>query len=124
MTTSPERRRHPRYRLEPALTGVVAQVEREGRLVLFDGHAYDIAEGGARIELDEPLPDGEQVALCLTLPGESRPILVSARVARVFDVEDDPGPRRMGVAFGRFTHSDDRRRLHRFLADGGGRLAA
>jgi hypothetical protein len=88
------------------------------------GHAYDVSEGGVRIELDEPLPRDETVQLRLNLPGEQSPVAASANVVWVNDELDDPGPRRMALRFTDFVTSDDRDRLLRFIGQGVMRVAA
>lgn len=88
------------------------------------GHAYDISEGGARIELDEPLPEGEPLEVRFTLPGETRDVQAHADVVWVNPEEDDPGPRRMALKFTDFVTQADRDRLVRFLGTGVRRVAA
>lgn len=67
-----------------------------------DGHVYEVGLGGVRLELDEPLPKRSPVELEITLPGCSQAIAARGRVVEVFDVSDDPGPRRMVVEFESF----------------------
>lgn len=88
------------------------------------GHVYDISEGGARIELDEPLPLGEPVQVRVTLPGETRGIDARGDVVWVNDADDDPGPRRMALKFTDFISGADRDRLLRFISAGASRVAA
>ena len=110
-----ELRRYERFRLEPMYTSVTVQRVEGMKLQTIEGHAYDISEAGARIELDEALPVGERIGLCLRLPGESRSIFASGRVVWVHDAEDDPGPRRMAVEFTRFLGAEDQSRLMRHV---------
>ena len=67
-----------------------------------DGHIYEVGLGGVRLELDEPLPKRAPVELEITLPGCNEAIAARGRVVEVFDVADDPGPRRMVVEFESF----------------------
>lgn len=67
-----------------------------------DGHIYEVGLGGVRLELDEPLPERAPVELEITLPGCNEAIAARGRVVEVFDVADDPGPRRMVVEFESF----------------------
>ncbi len=117
MTVSPteELRLHERLPLEPMYTSVT--VQRIDGMVLksIEGHAYDISESGARIELDEPLYQSERIAVCLRLPGNSTSVFASGRVVRVHDEEDDPGARRVAVQFSRFLSAEDLARLRRYI---------
>lgn len=87
------------------------------------GHVYDVSLGGARIELDEACSAGERIALEIELPGCPKPIAATARVVRVFDEVDDPGPRRVCVEFETFG-AGAREILSRHLAQGWLRPAA
>ena len=80
-----------------------------------DGHVYEVSLGGVRLELDEPLPKRAPVELEITLPGCSGPIAAKGRVVEVFDVADDPGPRRMVVAFESFKEGAEAM-LERYLS--------
>jgi len=119
-----EQRRHERIRLSPMYTNVTVQRVDGLYLRSIEGHAYDISESGARIELDEAIEPGERVAMCLRLPGSTTSIFASGRVIWKHDDEDDPGARRMAVQFTRFLNVDDRARLVRYLGSSGKRLAA
>jgi len=81
----------------------------------LDGHLYDISEGGARFELDEPLSDGERVSVEITLPGCRKLIAASGKVVRVNDQDDDPGPRRMALMFDSFADEATRLALRKYL---------
>jgi Tfp pilus assembly protein PilZ len=118
------RRRHERFRVRPMYTAVMVQRIDGMSMTTFEGHAYDLSESGARIDVDETLSIGERIAMCLTLPGEAASIFVAGRVVRVFDVEDDPAARRVGVQFTRFLHEGDRARLMRYLGFSAERAAA
>jgi c-di-GMP-binding flagellar brake protein YcgR len=111
------RRAHERFKLPPMYTSVVAQCARDDAAGL-DGHAYDISESGVRIELDDALRPGEQVALNIGLPGEEAHVAANARVVWLHDAEDDPGPRRMALEFTGFVTTTDRDRLIRYLGRG------
>jgi hypothetical protein len=67
-----------------------------------DGHVYEVGLGGVRLELDEALPKRAPVELQINLPGCTESIAARGRVVEVFDVSDDPGPRRMVVEFESF----------------------
>ena len=106
------RRDADRIALTPAYSSVaVMPDEAESPL---DGHVYDISGKGLRFEVDEPLPVGAAIVLELQLPAGS-PIRATARVVRVFDEVDDPGPRRMGAEFTAFDSAIDEARLERLL---------
>jgi hypothetical protein len=85
---------------------------------LLDGHAYDVSVSGVRFELDSPLPAGMPVDVELSLPGLVEPVCASARIVRVFDEDDDPGPRRMAAVFTAFATPADARRLAVHLGSG------
>ena len=117
------RRRHERFRLPPMYSSVTARPLNVpiGELA---GHAYDISEGGVRIELDQPLDVGQSVAIDLDLPGEEEPIAATGDVVWINDADDDPGPRRMALRFRRFETTADRLRLQHFLGGDALRAAA
>ncbi len=106
-----EPRAFERFLLEPMYTTVTVRRAEDMSLRTHDGHAYDISEAGVRIELDEPLAVGEQVAMTLGLPGEKRAICVSGRVVWVHDELDDAAARRLAVVFTRFGSPQDHARL-------------
>jgi uncharacterized protein (TIGR02266 family) len=118
------RREHARIALPAMYTMVAAMPVSRADGSDLHGHAYDISEGGARIELDEPLPPGEAVNVRLTLPGHTGDIRAQADVVWVNDADDDPGPRRMALRFTDFVTSADRERLLRFVSTAVPRLAA
>jgi hypothetical protein len=118
------RRAHERYCLPAAYTSVEARRTRQSAGQRLTGHAYDVSEGGVRVELDEPLMQGEPVQLRLNLPGERVPVSANANVVWINDELDDPGPRRMAFAFREFSTFADRERLLRFMGHGGLRVAA
>ena len=113
------RRRHERFCLLPMYTPVTIRVldgERE-----FQGHAYDISEGGVRFELDGPVAPGTPVALLVHLAGEFQSehmVIVHANIVWVDESPDEPGPVRMAAAFTRFARAGDRERLLRHLSSG------
>jgi hypothetical protein len=110
------RRAIERFRLHPMYTRVV--VFRTVTEPPMEGHAYDISLGGMRYELDEAIPEGTCIDLEIQLPGASIPIRGSGQVVRVFDRDDDPGPRRQAVRLDRFLSEHDRQRLARLIDDG------
>lgn len=116
------RRRFERFSLRPMYTAVTAQ-ERADGAIAFEGHAYDISEGGIRFELDEAIMPGTPILLHITLPGlapadEDRRVSVHANVIWIDEDLDEPGPVRMAAAFTRFAKPGDRERLLDQLASG------
>ncbi len=94
----------------------------------YDGHAYDISEGGICFELMDPIAPGTEVGVMIHLPigfdrGPGRAVFVSGRVVWLSDCTE-VGPVRMGVVFDRFSRVGDQQRLHRFLNQGICRAAA
>ncbi len=131
MDAGKDRRRFPRYLLPSMYTSIaVRPLDMEG--FQWEGHAYDISEGGMRFEIDEPIPPGSAVAMRIELPGahslriaERRPVYVMANV--VWLEEDDlehPGPVRMACVFHQFVQPGDRERLMGRLKSGRYSLAA
>lgn len=129
-----ERRRYPRFATEPMYTAVKVRL-LDGDPLEHEGHAYDVAEGGCRFELDRPIAMGTGVAMQLLLPtllanplagsadGQGRAVTVFGNVVWLAG-EDEPGPAQMAVAFTRFARDDDRDRLLRELRTGRYRAAA
>lgn len=109
-----DRRSHDRFVVEPMYSGVRATPRGRSSEEALDGHVYEISLGGMRFELDEPLPRESFVAVEISLPGCTTPICVEGRVLRVFDVVDDPGPRRMVLEFETFA-AGARESLSRYL---------
>lgn len=118
MDANGERRRFPRFEVDPMYSSVsVRPSDAQGEGEIRHGHLYDVSLGGARIELDEACGTGEKLALEIELPGCPKPIAATARVVRVFDQLDDPGPRRVCVEFETFA-TGAREMLSRHLAQG------
>lgn len=106
MDTAKDRRRHARFTVDPMFSSVA--VLPAGAAVPCgelgcDGHLYEVSLGGMRFELDEPLPRDARVSVAISLPGCPQPIRADARIVRVFDQVDDPGPRRMVAEFETFA---------------------
>ena len=118
------RRRFERFSLPPMYTPVAVRLLADDAYE-FEGHAYDVSEGGLQFELDYAIEPGTPVALTLLLPGpgsqEERSVCVYANVIWVGVDEDEPGPVRMAAAFTRFARAEDKERLFRVI--GSGRLA-
>ncbi|MSR28250.1 MAG: PilZ domain-containing protein [Phycisphaerales bacterium] len=83
-----------------------------------EGHLYDISVTGVRLDLDDPLEEGETVALEMHLPGLTRSIKARGRIVRVYDEDGDPGPRRMALTLRSFETPEDATRLARILGSG------
>lgn len=114
--TADNRRSAERFRLGTALVHVVvgAHGNTPDTKGFFEGHAYDICEGGLRIELDAALPVGTPVEVAMHMPGLGQPLKLVGTIARLFDEIDDPGPRRMGISV-RAASPADAERLERLL---------
>lgn len=87
----------------------------------WEGHAYDISEGGLQFECDRAFSPGSQLAMKIELPGvgltaqqmrgaSGLPVFVMGNVVWLED-EDEPGPARMALAITRFARAGDRERL-------------
>jgi hypothetical protein len=127
-----DRRRFPRFVLPVAYTPVAVRLMHD-RTFDFEGHAYDLSEGGIRFELDRPVPPGTRVAMRLDLPdwadgrtagtGIARAVFAFCTVVWIED-EDEPGPVKMAAVFNEFCRAGDRDRLLATFATGRYRLAA
>ncbi len=123
MRLSHERRRHERYVLPPMYSPVaVRTLDRDE--YEWEGHAYDISEGGVRFELDRPVAPGTQVALRIDLgptsserSTERRSVFVFANVVWMME-EDAPGPTRHAAVFSRFAREGDEEALRERLTTG------
>jgi hypothetical protein len=129
MSTGAERRRYPRFEVEPMYTPIAVRLLDEDAFRL-EGHAYDVSEGGLRFETDLPIAPGTKVALQITLPtmnaatgGPGRAVFVFANVVWLED-EDEPGPYKMAAVFSHWARAGDRERLLREFRTGVYRLAA
>ena len=113
-----DRRRFERFAVAPMYTPVSVRLLADSTYD-FDGHAYDVGEGGLRLELDRPIDPGTPIAIQVTLPGEGeRAVFAFANIVWVQEDEAEPGPVRMGAAFTRFARSQDKDRLLMQLASG------
>ncbi len=106
-------------------TEVIVQRIAAGRMAELTGHAYDISEGGLRVELDGRLEIGEHVNLTLILPGYSDHDLdgvihLGCETVWLNDEIDDPIMPRTALRIVKYLSDDSRDRLLRFL---GSRLA-
>lgn len=131
MVPGTERRRHERYLLPSMYTEVEAR-PLDCEEFVWQGHAYDISEGGMRFELDSPVEPGTPIALRLQLPGaqhllasERRPVHAFANVVWIESEDvDQGGPVRMACVFTRFVVPGDAERLRGRLHSGRYSLAA
>ncbi|MEM9167695.1 MAG: PilZ domain-containing protein [Planctomycetota bacterium] len=113
------RRRHERFTLSPMYHRIAVRMLDEERFE-FDGHCWDIAEGGISFELDRAIAPGTPVVLQIDLPldaqgrppglGPGRSVFVFANIVWLTD-EDEVGPARMAAAFTRFARAGDQQRL-------------
>ncbi len=130
--SSVNRRRYERFELPAAYTEVKVLPETgQGRWL--SGHAYDISEGGVRLELDEELAAGTPVRVRLMLPvGEVAPlgpvpgpVEIEAEATIVWSDDDGVrGPVQLAASFERFARAGDRERLVRRVVEGRFRRAA
>ena len=115
------RRRFERFALAPMYTPVAVKLLADDSYE-FEGHAYDISEGGMRFELDRPIEAGTPVAIRVMLPGgrseAERSVCVYANVIWLEDEADEPGPVRMAAAFTKFARTGDKERLLWLLGSG------
>jgi hypothetical protein len=96
------RRAFERFSLPPMLSPITVQRVRDGKMETLTGHAYDISEGGMRIEVDEPVAPGERLNITFVLPGFAEgdaagTVCAACEVVWLTDAEDDPAFLRAGV---------------------------
>ncbi|MEO1278575.1 MAG: PilZ domain-containing protein [Planctomycetota bacterium] len=125
-----ERRQHPRYAVPPMYSPIAVRTLDRDEFE-FEGHAYDISEGGMQFELDRPFEPGTRLAVRIELPGPmafgrsphagpgrdtgpGRAIFVFATVVWIQDEEF--GPARMAAVFNMFCRAGDKQRLKQALA--------
>ncbi len=121
MHTAINRRRFERFSLPFAYTSIgVRRLESER--FEFEGHAYDISEGGVQFELDRAIEAGTPVAMRVDLPtsmlpddmGPGRSVFLTGNVVWMDD--SDVGPVRMALAITSFARQGDRERLFKAFA--------
>lgn len=124
---SDNRRQHDRFLVPPMYTRIAIRPADSDQFV-WDGHAYDISEGGIQFEIDHALEPGVQVGIRIELPGRgltSRQLIGAERLpvyalGNIVWVDDDDGlgPCRIAAVFSKFTRAGDRDRLLARLASG------
>ena len=128
VATHIDRRQFKRFTLQPMYSPVAVVIAepggQDGTMIELDGHAYDISEGGLRLELDEPIGIGTVADVRVQLPGMSDAVRATGVVVWENDSLDDPGPRRMAVRFQEFLEDEDHARLVQYLGEGWLRCAA
>ncbi|MEO1583384.1 MAG: PilZ domain-containing protein [Planctomycetota bacterium] len=127
-TPNIDRRQHERFALQPMYSRVAVRLLDADSLTFdFEGHGWDIAEGGISFELDRAIAPGTPIVMQIDLPldsdgnppglGPGRSVFVFANV--VWLTEDDGvGPARMAAAFTRFAREGDKERLIREFCSG------
>ncbi len=124
-----DRREYVRYELPPMYTRITVR-PLDSDEFLWDGHAYDVSEGGVRFELDQAIEPGTEVAVRIDLPATLGERSTDRRSAFAFanvvwlEEEDAPGPVRMAAVFTRFAREGDKELLLRRLHEGRYSLAA
>ncbi|MFI4917129.1 MAG: PilZ domain-containing protein [Phycisphaerales bacterium JB060] len=125
-----ERRQHPRVSVPPMYSPVAVRTLDSDEFA-YEGHAYDVSEGGLQFELDRPFEPGTRLAMRIELSGDmafgrsphagpgrdtgpGRAIFVFATVVWVAD--DEFGLARMAAVFSMFCRAGDKDRLKRALA--------
>ncbi|UYV14127.1 MAG: PilZ domain-containing protein [Phycisphaera sp.] len=125
-----ERRQHPRFSVPPMYSPIAVRTLDSDEF-RFEGHAYDVSEGGLQFELDRPFEPGTRLAFRIELPGPmgfgrsphvgpgrdlgpGRAIFAFATVVWIDD--DEFGPARMAAVFNMFCRAGDKDRLKQALA--------
>lgn len=126
---STDRRRFERYALPPMYSRILVRLP-DSEEFEWEGHAYDISEGGVRFELDRAVAPGSAIAMRIDLPHAPSERSTARRSVFVFanvvwlEEEDAPGPVRMAAVFTQFAREGDRELLLGRLLHGRYRLAA
>lgn len=125
MSMLTDRRRFERFALSPMYTEIAVRTLDQQSFGYW-GHAYDVSEGGAQFELDQPLAPGTPVAIQLRLPEWQDEAMAVYAFGNIIWLDDDDvnGPVRMAVAFSRFARAADRELLLSSLGTGRYRRAA
>ncbi len=87
----------PRRRANRA--GVVLQLEFRSASHLLVTYCTNLSRGGLFVPTASPVPTGTRVTLSLSVPGESAPAPLSAKVRWVRHFDAAEGPAGMGLAF-------------------------
>lgn len=119
-----DRREHERFALAPGYTAISVRPRAGGQW--HEGHAYDISEGGVRLDLDDRIPPGTIVEIKVDLPRsglrgpaeDADETMIAATGTVVWCDDEDPGAVRMGVRIAAFANTADRERLLRRLSAG------
>ncbi|MFM9995087.1 MAG: PilZ domain-containing protein [Phycisphaerales bacterium] len=123
MGQTTNRRRFERFAVRPMYTPIAVRLLSEREFSRL-GHAYDVSEGGAQFELDDPIAPGTPVEIRLALPADDgggedeHTVTVRGNVVWVSQDADEPGPVRLAAAFQSFEAGADRARLLGVLSSG------
>jgi len=129
MHSAKDRRQHTRYELPVMYTRVMVRPMDSDEFI-WEGHAYDISEGGLRFELDRGIEPGTPVAIRIDLASsiterrhQQRSVFALANVVWI-EEDDESGPRRMAAVFRLFPRAGDQERLMNRLQTGRYAVAA
>ncbi|MEL6497450.1 MAG: PilZ domain-containing protein [Planctomycetota bacterium] len=125
-TNSVNRRQFERFALRPMYNRIAVRFT-DSEQFAFDGHGWDICEGGVCFELDRPIAAGTPIVMRIDLPlagdgnplmdGPGRSVFVFANVVWLAE-GDDTAPARMAAAFTRFAREGDKERMIREFCSG------
>ncbi len=120
------RRRFERFALSPMYNRLAVRF-LETDTFEFEGHGWDVCEGGICFELDRPIAPGTPIVMQIDLPhhadgtppmgGPGRSVFVFANIVWLNE-DDGAGPSRMAAAFTRFARAGDKVRLIREFCSG------
>ena len=105
----------PRERRQTARIPLEMWVEETTENERYFRRAGNLSRGGLRLDHTIPLPQGTQVNLTFTLPGDSEPVAVSGEIVSTAGPED----LRMGVKFLKVGEAA-RAQIDRYLSVRGG----
>ncbi len=120
MSTNPvNRRQHERFIVNPGYTSTSVRRHPDEAEFKFEGHIFDISEGGICFELDYPIEAGTTISMKIDLPtnrgdtGPGRAVFVTGNV--IWCTMDDAGDSKMAMAITRFDREGDKERMIRSL---------
>ena len=117
-----DRRQFTRFSLTPMYSSIGIR-PLDSEKFLWEGHAYDVSEGGVRFELDRGIDPGTRIGIRIDLPlftgtgvtvadhGPGRALFALGTV--IWADDSEPGPVQIAAAITRFARDIDRERLVR-----------
>ena len=86
-------------RRESPRAGVVLHLNYRNAGHLLASYCTNLSRGGLFVPSDDPLPPDSELTLQLSIPGETEPVSLTAKVRWVREFDAEQGPAGMGVKF-------------------------